>query len=59
MATKSQCEAWIGDTKIEHCKTAGAKATQTYGRRDTNSEIQYGWSCSCCGKFFVTQRFTK
>ena len=45
MATKSQCEEWIGDKKQEYCKTAKVQATQTYGRRLTATEIQYGWSC--------------
>lgn len=60
MPTKAQCEAWIGDKKQEKCSQSGYKyVTQTYGRKDTRTETQYGWSCSCCGKFFVSQRFSK
>lgn len=57
MATKMQCEGWIGDTKSDYCREANKQATQTYGRRDVSDEVQYGWSCSYCGKFFITQRF--
>jgi len=59
MATQAQCEEWIGDKKSEKCEKAGREVTQTYGRRDTKTETQYGWSCSYCEKFFITQRFTK
>jgi hypothetical protein len=59
MATFAKCEGWIGDKKKERCENAQSEVTQTYGRRDTAGEIQYGWNCSYCGKFFITQRFRK
>jgi hypothetical protein len=59
MTTRQQCEKWVGDKKSEYCKKTGIHATQTYGRRETRTEYQYGWSCSACDQFMVTQRFTK
>ncbi len=61
MASRRECESWIGDTKNDYCRKGGHGMTQRWVRQAEHiggkTAYRYGWSCDYCQKFQLSYEF--
>jgi hypothetical protein len=59
VATKRQCEGWVGQSKQDFCSRSGRKETQKYMQVTQGQRIRFGWVCLCCDKFQPEYEFAR